>query len=723
MSPLNNAFGVLKKEIKAISKDKLVIPSIIIILGFTIYGLLDTTSANEMSLTNLNRTSLTISLLCSNVVAIPATALFAIITCFTLSRDKRKRSEFMIQSTMDYNKLNLIRVMAVIFYAFITVVLITIVSFIIQSVFLNIKFDILTNIFSYTFIILASMIFAILLCSGIYFIVQSIDITFLTFGVCFFTGISSSNYLFNWINYSYSIYSDFAGIQPITKYIIYSRLFQLIGFLCIFIIGILFRNRYELSLFKSFFINIKSIKVVAVCIVVFIASTLMYIKEPYTDKVDAAVRHMENDKINESIVLKEVYPTSVINTRSETIYCDVKYVFKKDYKEEYIDLKRNIGLNIKNILVNKKETSFLNIDKEDTVTIPVPKGEEVEVTIKYEGKIKNPAPAGFAGYISEDSIYLLENGNWLLRPMTKEAEKIKIKGSIKVPKNLTVVTVGRLENVSEDNEDKVWNYEGELSELNVGIFASNYKIEKFKAGTVDVEFYYSPKHENYIKNAEIEKQINNILKYYENTFGEYAFKKYPFKIVETSQYKTGGHSTANVVTIAEYMFNREKSPLKEGKRDYNVFVYYHDIEILSHEIAHQWWGGGINITGDKSWITEGLANYSAYRYLDSEFGKEAWLSSVQSWQREVNNPNKKYFEEKKLQERIPKETQMKLGIYDKKRNAYMKVPLELIRIEYEGKCDVKKNLADLYKKYKMKSLTYDEFLKEMRIEKGELNID
>lgn len=716
---MNNAFGVLKKEIKAISKDKLVIPSTIIILGFTIYGLLDTTSANEMSLTNLNRTSLTISLLCSNVVAIPATALFAIITCFTLNRDKRKRSEFMIQSTMDYNKLNLIRVMAVIFYAFITVVLITIVSFIVQSGFLHIKFDVFTNIFTYTFIILDSMIFAILLCSGIYFMVQSIDITFLTFGVCFFIGISSQNYLFNWINYSYSIYSDFAGIQPIAKYIIYSRLFQLSVFLCVFTIGVLFRNRYELSLFKSFSINIKSIKVTSMCIVVLIASSLIYIMEPYNDRGNTMMKQIiENNTINKNIILKEVYPTSVINTKNETISCDVKYVFKKDYKDEYIDFKRNVGLKIKSILVNKKETSCLNIDKEDTVTIPVPKGEEVDITIKYEGKIKNPASAGFAGYISEESIYLLENSNWLLSPMTKVGEKIKIKGSIKATKNLTVVTVGRLENVSEDNEDKVWSYEGELSELNVGIFASNYRMEKFKAGTVDVEFYYSPKHENYIKNAEIEKQINSILNYYENTFGEYAFNKYPFKIVETSQYKTGGHSTANVVTISEYMFNREKSPLKEGKRDYNMFIYYHDIEIISHEIAHQWWGGGVNITGNKSWITEGLANYSAYRYLDSEFGKEAWLSSVQSWEREVNNPNKKYFEEKKLQDRIPKETQMKLGLYDEKRNAYMKVPLELIKIENEGKCDVRKNLSYLYKKYKSKSLTYDEFLKEMKIEKG-----
>ncbi|KAJ50588.1 hypothetical protein BD780_002722 [Clostridium tetanomorphum] len=720
---MNNAIRVLKKEIKTIYKDKLVIPSIIILLIFTAYGLLDTTSANEMSLTNLNRTSLTISLICANVAAIPAAVLFAIITCFTLSRDKRKRSEFMIQSTMDYNKLNLIRVMSVIFYAFITVVLITIVSFIVQSGFLNIKFEAFTNIFTYTFIIFFSMIFAILLCSGVYFIIQSMDVTFLTFGVCFFIGVGSSNYLFNWINYSYSIYSDFAGIQPIAKYIIYSRLFQLIGFLCIFIIGILFRNRYKLSLFKSFSINIKSIKVTAICIVVLVGAVLMYIKEPYTDKVDAAVRHMKNDEINKSIILKEVYPTSVINTKNETISCDVKYVFKKDYKEEYIDFKGNIGLNIKNILVNKKETSFLNIDKDDNVTIPVPKGEEVEITIKYDGKIKNPAPAGFAGYISDDSIYLLENSNWLLRPMTKEGEKIKIKGSIKAPKNLTVVTVGKLENVSEDNEDTVWNYEGELSELNVGIFASNYKIKKFKSGTVDVEFYYSPKHENYIKNVEIEKQINNILNYYENTFGEYAFKKYPFKIVETSQYKTGGHSTANVVTIAEYMFNREKSALKEVKGNHNMFIYYHDMEILSHEIAHQWWGGGVNISGDKSWITEGLANYSAYKYLDSEFGKEAWLSSVQNWQRKVNNPNKKYFEEKNLKDRIPKETQMKLGLYDKKTNAYMKVPLELIRIEDEGKCDVKKNLADLYRKYKMKPLTYDEFLKEMKIAKGELNID
>ena len=56
----------------------------------------------------------------------------------------------------------------------------------------------------------------------------------------------------------------------------------------------------------------------------------------------------------------------------------------------------------------------------------------------------------------------------------------------------------------------------------------------------------------------IENYIKNMFEYYSDNIGSYYSKEYPLKIVESSIYKPGGHSSGNVITFAEYMVNREK---------------------------------------------------------------------------------------------------------------------------------------------------------------------
>lgn len=721
---MNNIRKLIRKEIKLIYKDKIIIPAIIIILGFLIYGLLDTTSSNDMKLANLNRTSLTISLISANVIALISAALFAVITCFCLSRDRRNRCESILKSSTEYLKIILTRVAALVIYAVFTTILVIIFSLGIQKFILNIDINFGVNVFTYIFVVFGTMIFSILLCSGIYFVTRSMDITFLIFGVMFFSDIASENYLLNWVNYSYAIYSDFAGVNPIGKYIVYSRLFQLGLFLTIFVIGIIFKQKFELSLKKSFFCDYKS-RIIGILVVILAISTgILYKNEPYTSNSKEAIDEIEGKYvISQDATVKEVYPVTLIDSKKGKLSCEVKYILSKKPHVKYIEFKRNTGLNVIKTIVNKENAAFFKGEKDDIIKVSVPEGEEVEIYIKYEGTIKNVAPAGFAGYICEESIYLLENSNWLFTPMTKVEEKLKVKGEVKAPKNLTVVTVGVLNNVSENNEYKTWTYEAQLPDFKFGIFAANYKMDKFKAGNVEVEFYYSPKHEEFVKKAAVEKEIRDVVEYYEKVFGEYGFKGYPLKVVETSQYKPGGHSTSNVVTIAEYLFNKEERAIEISTNNPGGYIENRAMEFLAHEIAHQWWGGAVEIKDDKVSFTEGLANYSLYSYYGKVYGKNAEFFLESLWRSMVNNPNKDYFEEKNLYERLPEKTRTEMRIFDKKTSSYYKIPLELAKLEQKGGYDIKGNLANLYKEYKMKSITSEEFFKEMKIAKGAMDLD
>lgn len=103
--------------------------------------------------------------------------------------------------------------------------------------------------------------------------------------------------------------------------------------------------------------------------------------------------------------------------------------------------------------------------------------------------------------------------------------------------------------------------------------------------------------------------------------------------------------------------------------------------------------------------------------------KDSERNIISLWQSSLNNPNKEYFKDEKIKQKLSKDVQMKMGITDIVANSYNKIPLELIRINEEGKCDVEINLKKIYNNYKGTSLNYDKFLEEMGLTRGDLKID
>ena len=156
-----------------------------------------------------------------------------------------------------------------------------------------------------------------------------------------------------------------------------------------------------------------------------------------------------------------------------------------------------------------------------------------------------------------------------------------------------MVTPGRLESTTQEGPTRTWHFTATCSQLAVGLFAAEYVRETFEAGPAKIEFYFSPRHEAYIREANIANYIRDIIGFYQELIGPYPFDDSPLKIVETSVYKPGGHSSLNVVTLAEYMLNRSKVP--DPATDPRFIL--RDLKILAHELAHQWWGSGVAVVG------------------------------------------------------------------------------------------------------------------------------
>lgn len=714
-----NYFRLLKSEIKAFSKFKMLWVVILVTNIFMIVGINSINLSNEMSLHNIKMTSLTCALGSAKYGALSGALAFSMFTILILSRDERKRIQSIIYSSIDEQKLLVIRVFSIIFYVMLTVILGMIFTMAFQVIIYKVPIHFFDYLYFYTVITFLALLFSIFISIGLYLISESIDISILFILALFFISFLSSNYLLNWAQTGVTIFSDFAGIRPVAKLILYNRFLWFGISISVILIGLLFKRRYGASIFKSFFFNSQSKVLILLVILAIGASAFIYIEEPYT--MDC-YPNMDNLTINTDVKLKKVSPQVKFFTDKETLDAKVYYEFENN-ASDFIQFSINKGLKIKNIKVNGESCTYKKVGKTNIIEIPIPKTKDVKVNICYEGKIKYYKGGAIAGYICKDSIYLLEQSNWIFRPLTASEQTIDIEGYYSAPANLSVVTQGKTTDVKSKNGNKVWNFQYKSKDMNIGAFAAEYKKSKFNIGDTEIEFYYSPKHEAYIKNdnfrdnMDIEKYIKNMFQYYSDNIGKYYSKEYPLKIVESSIYKTGGHSSGNVITFAEYMVNREIS------NNIDQYTLMHDLDIIAHEMAHQWWGTGVNFTPKGSFSDEGFAEYSSYKYIQKQFRLDLYKQTVDfkvsEWHQGANSLNKSYYlKSSKNLSKLNKSHRESYELQKLKIQRYDVVPLELKKTEeLQGIEMFSKNLSNVYKNNILKNLNYEEFLHEMEISK------
>jgi aminopeptidase N len=255
----------------------------------------------------------------------------------------------------------------------------------------------------------------------------------------------------------------------------------------------------------------------------------------------------------------------------------------------------------------------------------------------------------------------------------------------------------------------------------MGVFAADYRTLRVRAGDVDVEFYVSSRHEEAFRVAKLDKHAQEILEHYQASIGPYPFEGWPVKVVEVPIYKPGGHSSLNVVTLAENMLHRRPpvTPTDE------VLFLAHDLKLIAHELAHQWWGSGVQVVEQGEWTSEGLTEYTVYRYYANKHPGTATDFIVNSWQTTVDTDRNSYYvRHPEVLRHMRPEFAEQVALKSLATRVYNVVPLKLIRAEqYLGVEVFQERLSSVYQNHRRGVLHLDEFLAETGLTEEVMAID
>ena len=193
---------------------------------------------------------------------------------------------------------------------------------------------------------------------------------------------------------------------------------------------------------------------------------------------------------------------------------------------------------------------------------------------------------------------MYENGNFVIDsyhyngdPFYSEVANYNV--NLNVPSNLVLATTGSI--TDKQVSDDTTNYN--IKALTVRDFAmvlsDKFNVVSDKVGDTTVNYYY---YNNQYPNEAIRASVDSV-----NTFNK-LFGKYPYSTLSVveSDFVHGGMEYPNLVLISDMV---------DVQSDY--------INVIVHEIAHQWWYGIIgNNEFNYGWLDEGLTEYSTILFYN-----------------------------------------------------------------------------------------------------------
>jgi aminopeptidase N len=174
-----------------------------------------------------------------------------------------------------------------------------------------------------------------------------------------------------------------------------------------------------------------------------------------------------------------------------------------------------------------------------------------------------------------------------------------------------VVANGRLVSQTEDKAAGTvtyqWRQDKPHSTYLIFLAAAPYEVIEDRSGAVPVSYWIYPQHaadarRTYGKTPEM-------MAYFSSLFGcDYPWDKYDQVEVPFG----GGAESTSATAMGERVIIDERAELD-----------FPSLGIVSHELAHQWWGDLVTLrTWSEAWINESFATYSDYLYLEHALGPD-----------------------------------------------------------------------------------------------------
>lgn len=338
----------------------------------------------------------------------------------------------------------------------------------------------------------------------------------------------------------------------------------------------------------------------------------------------------------------KVNPADSTITGSNTI-C---YQVLKSSNRMQIDLQK--PMEIYKVTQDSKELKYTRDGNAFFIQLEAPQniGENKELVVFYGGKPKIAVNPPWDGGItwSKD-----KNGNPFIAStcqglgasvwwpnkdhMYDEVDDMLI--SVNVPKNLTNVSNGRLQSVTDLKDGTrtfTWYVSNPINNYGVNINIGDYVSfsEVFKGEKGDLDCYYYVLRDNLAKAKIHFKEVPKMLKAFEHWFGPYPFYEDSYKLVE-APYLGMEHQSS--VTYGNGYQNgylgRDRSESGWGSK----FDY-----IIIHESGHEWFANNITYKDIADmWIHESFTCYSENLFVEYYHGKKAGAEYVSGQRNEIQN--------------------------------------------------------------------------------------
>ena len=180
-----------------------------------------------------------------------------------------------------------------------------------------------------------------------------------------------------------------------------------------------------------------------------------------------------------------------------------------------------------------------------------------------------------------------------------------------VPSACKVAANGRLDSVDRDEAAGTatfhWSQDLPHSTYLIFLAAAPYVVVRDSFGTLPVDYWVYPQDE--AKVGPTYGQTPRMIEFFNRTFGyEFPWQKYDQVSVPSGG---GAESTSATAMTHRIMVDREAEP------DFPALM------IVSHELAHQWWGDLITLRSwAHTWLNESFGTYSDYLYHRFASGEE-----------------------------------------------------------------------------------------------------
>ncbi len=253
-------------------------------------------------------------------------------------------------------------------------------------------------------------------------------------------------------------------------------------------------------------------------------------------------------------------------------------------------------------------TSYNKVDSKLRIELTPQNRTLHEITIRYHG---NPKQGLLFNPDKNQAHTVYFTDHWMVSN-NKPNDRATFSLNILLPKGMQSIASGSLLGIEEKGEKELhkWHQGHETPSYTYGFVIGSFTEATEQIGDVALNYYSSELDEHELKEMFIE--TSNILKFFEQKSGiDYVQDSYSQVLIGDNYQEMSGLSV-----------------LAESYPEF-VFKDSSEIHLISHELAHQWWGNMITCEDfGHFWLNEGLTVYMSTAFSEHRFGKEKYQSDI-----------------------------------------------------------------------------------------------